>query len=67
MSDKWTLAIEERMKMQGKQNHIDVLENEIDLLASRLETAGTGYLHTTIYTLKERVKELREEISEEEK
>ena len=67
MSDKWTITIEERMKMQGKQNHIDILENEIDLLASRLETAGTGYLHTTIYTLKERVKELREEISEEEK
>ena len=58
--DKWVDAIEERMKMEGKQNHIDVLKTEVELLASRLEPHDTGHLHTAIFVLTERVKELRE-------
>ena len=50
--DKWVDAIEERMKMDGKQNHVDVLKTEVELLASRLEPHDTGHLHTTIFTLK---------------
>ena len=65
MSDKWTLAIEERMKMQGKQNHIDVLKTEIEVLASRLEPHDTGHLHTTIFTLKHRIEELQKEIDQQ--
>ena len=56
--DKWVDAIEERMKMDGKQNHVDVLKTEIEVLASRLEPYDTGHLHTTIYTLKHRIEEL---------
>ena len=58
--DKWVDAIEERMKMEGKQNHIDILKTEIEVLGSRLKENGTGHLHTTIFVLTERVKELRE-------
>jgi hypothetical protein len=60
--DKWVDAIEERMKMDGKQNHIDVLKTEIEVLASRLEPHDTGHLHTTIYTLKHRIEELQKEL-----
>ena len=64
--DKWVDAIEERMKMEGKQNHIDVLKTEVELLASRLEPHDTGHLHTTIYTLKSRIEELEKENGKEE-
>ena len=56
--DKWVNAIEERIRVEGKQNHIDVLKTEIEVLASRLEPHDTGHLHTTIYTLKHRIEEL---------
>ena len=62
--DKWVDAIEERMKIDGKQNHIDVLKTEIEILASRLEPHDTGHLHTTIYTLKHRIEELEKNIEE---
>ena len=63
--DKWVDAIEERMKIDGKQNHIDVLKTEIEVLASRLEPHYTGHLHTTIYTLKHRIEELQKEIDQQ--
>ena len=31
--DKWVDAIEERIKLEGEQNHIDVLKTEIEILA----------------------------------
>ena len=52
--------------MEGKQNHIDVLKTEVELLASRLEPHDTGHLHTTIYTLKSRIEELEKENGKEE-
>ena len=58
--DKWVDAIEERMRMEGSSNHIDILETEINVLGSRLKENGTGHLHTAIFVLTERVKELRE-------
>ena len=62
--DKWVDAIEERIKLEGEQNHIDVLKTEIEVLASRLEPHDTGHLHTTIYTLKHRIEELEKNIEE---
>ena len=59
--DQWVNAINERIKMEGKKNHIEVLKTEIDVLASRLEPQDTGHLHTTIYTLKHRIEELEKE------
>ena len=38
MKDDKTDGIEERMKMDGKQNHVDVLKTEVEVLASRLGT-----------------------------
>ena len=63
--DKWVDAIEERMKIDGKQNHIDVLKTEIEVLASILDPLDTGHLHTTIYTLKHRIEELQKEIDQQ--
>ena len=63
--DKWVDAIEERMKMDGKQNHIDVLKTEIEVLGSRLRENGTEHLHTTIFTIKNRIEELQKEIDQQ--
>ena len=63
--DRWVDAIEEKMKIDGKQNHVDVLKTEIEVLASRLEPHDTGYLHTTIFTLKHRIEELQKEIDQQ--
>ena len=65
MSDNWEKHIEERLNMEGKQNHVDVLKTEIELLASRIEEHDTGHLHTTIYTLKHRIEELEKELNGE--
>lgn len=65
MSDNWEKHIEERLNMEGRQNHVDVLKTEIELLASRIEEHDTGHLHTTIYTLKHRIEELEKELNGE--
>ena len=65
MSDNWEKNIEERLDMEGRQNHIDVLKTEIELLASRIQEHDTGHLHTTIYTLKHRIEELEKELNGE--
>ena len=62
MSDNWEKNIEERLDMEGRQNHIDVLKTEIELLASRIQEHDTGHLHTTIYTLKHTIEELQKEL-----
>ena len=63
MSDNWEKHIQERLNMEGRQNHVDVLKTEIELLASRIEEHDTGHLHTTIYTLKHRIEELEKELN----
>ena len=65
MSDNWEKHIQERLNMEGRQNHVDVLKTEIELLASRIEEHDTGYLHTTIFTLKHRIEELEKELNGE--
>ena len=62
MSDNWEKNIEERLDMEGRQNHVNVLKTEIELLASRIQEHDTGHLHTTIYTLKHRIEELQKEL-----
>ena len=44
--------------------HLRALEKEIRILQSRLQPHDTGYLHTTINTLQERVNELELEIND---
>ena len=41
---------------------IAVLEETIEIFKSRIEPTDTGYLHTTIGTLKHRIEELEETI-----
>ena len=65
MSDNWEKHIEERLNMEGRQNHVDVLKTEIELLASRIQEHDTGHLHTTIFTLKHRIEELEKELNGE--
>ena len=63
--DAWVDVIRERVKMEGKTKHIEVLKTEMDVLASRLEPHDTGHLHTAIYVLKHRVEELEKEVKED--
>ena len=41
-----------------KEEHIAVLEKEIDILKSKIQPTDTGHLHTTISVLEWRLKEL---------
>ena len=63
--DAWVDVIRERVKMEGKTKHIEVLKTEMDVLASRLEPHDTGHLHTAIYVLKHRVEELEKEVKKD--
>ena len=45
-------------------NHLKVLQNETYILKSRLQPEDTGYLHTTINTLNERILEIEKEIDD---
>ena len=63
--DAWIDAINRKIKMEGKEKHIDVLKTEMDVLASRLEPHDTGHLHTAISVLKHRVEELEKEVKED--
>ena len=42
---------------------IAVLKDEIELFKSRIEPTETGFLHTTIGTLKHRIEELENDIA----
>ena len=52
------------MDRNGKLNHMLALTEEINVLTQRIKPQATGYLHTTISTLRNRVDELKEELSE---
>ena len=52
------------MDRNEKLNHMLALTEEINVLTQRLQPQATGFLHTTIDTLKNRVFELKEELSE---
>ena len=42
---------------------IAVLEETIEIFKSRIEPHDTGFLHTTIETLKHRIKELEDDLA----
>ena len=50
-----------QMPLQRKIRHFS---EEIELLESRIKPNGCGHLHTTIYVLKERIRELQEEVQQ---
>ena len=68
LGKKQTLAVYQiwRIKMDRnkKLNHMLALTEEINVLTQRIEPHDTGYIHTTISTLRSRVDEIKEELSE---
>ena len=53
-----------KMDRNEKLNHMLALTEEINVLTQRIQPQATGHIHTTINTLRERVGELKEELSE---
>jgi len=53
-----------KMNRNKKLNHMLALTEEINVLTQRIKPQATGHIHTTINTLRERVDELKEELSE---
>ena len=45
-------------------NHVRVLNEEITVLKGRIQPHDTGYIHTTISTLEDRVKEINQQIED---
>ena len=52
------------MTKNEKLDHMLALTEEVNILTQRLQPQATGYIHTTINTLRERIDELREELSD---
>ena len=52
------------MDRNEKLNHMLALTEEINVLTQRIQPQATGYIHTTISTLRDRVSEIKEELSE---
>ena len=46
------------------EKKIAFLSEEVNLLTSRIQPAGTGYLYTTIDTIKGRIAELKQEAAD---
>ena len=51
------------MNRNAKLNHMLALTEEINVLTQRIKPQATGHIHTTINTLRERVGELKKELS----
>ena len=54
------------MSRSKLMNHLVHLKDEVNILEMRLKPSATGHLHTTIDVLKERIKEVEEELKEDE-
>ena len=52
------------MTKNKKLDHMLALTEEVHILTQRIQPQATGYIHTTISTLRERITELREELEE---
>ena len=57
----WQRTEDDGRNIPSNAVYIKVMENEIEVLRSRIEPQDTGHLYTTIDTLEKRVKELKEE------
>ena len=52
------------MNKNKKLDHMLALTEEVNVLTQRLQPHDTGHIHTTISTLRERIGELKEELSD---
>ena len=52
------------MTKNEKLDHMLALSEEVNVLTQRLQPQATGHIHTTINTLRGRIDELREELSD---
>jgi hypothetical protein len=50
--------MDERKKRMNTQQHIQHLQHEITVLKDMIKEHGTGHIHTAIYVLENRIKEL---------
>ena len=55
-----------QMSRSKLMNHLVHLKDEVNILEMRLKPSATGHLYTTIDVLKERIKEVEEELKEDE-
>lgn len=51
----------EKVAQKMTDKWVRILEMEVDVLRSRIQSSGTGHLHTTIGVLERRIEELRNE------
>ncbi len=51
----------EKVAQKMTDKWVKILEMEVDVLRSRIQSSGTGHLHTTIGVLERRIEELRNE------
>ena len=49
------------MNKNKKLDHMLALTEEVNILTQRLEPHDTGYIHTTINPLRDRIEELKKE------
>ena len=54
------------MTRNEKLNHMLALTEEVNVLTQRIEPHDTGYIHTTISTLRRRITELKTELENNE-
>ena len=50
------------MNKNKKLDHMLALTEEVNILTQRLQPHDTGYIHTTINTLRDRIGELKKEL-----
>ena len=51
-----------KMDKSKKLDHMMTLMEEVNILTQRIKPQDTGYIHTTISTLRDRINEIKEEI-----
>ena len=54
------------MPRNDKLNHMMTLIEEVSILRQRVKPQATGYLHTTINTLQDRIAELKTQLQDNE-
>ena len=52
------------MNKNEKLDHMLALTEEVNILTQRIKPQATGYIHTTISTLRDRIKEIKDELSD---
>ena len=52
------MSVDITIEVSDKVKHVQALNDEIEVLKSRLEQYDTGHLHTTISVLEARIREL---------